>query len=86
MSEVIDNFKRDVDAAFQTADDALANIQADEAKLAKDLADFIKSGPAVSGEDLEKLTVLRNRAVAMADKTKSIADSIPDPPAIPPGV
>ncbi len=91
MSEVIDNFVTGVNAAFDGMKVSLTNIAADEDRLAKQItalfqqiADIIAAGGTLSDADLEKLTVLGNKATEMAASTKAIADAVPDPPPPPP--
>ncbi len=90
MSKQIDDLVVDFSKAFADLSAALDNIAADETRLAqqidalfKQIADLIATGGTLGAEDLEKLSVLRNTAVAMAAKTQQIADSQPDPVAPP---
>lgn len=81
MSEAVDQFVEATTASLNSISGSLANIAADEAALAAQIAELLSSD-GISGEALEKLTIIRNRAQALADQTKGIADSVPDP--IPP--
>ncbi len=90
MSEAIDSFITRVNTSLQQLGDALTNIAADEANLAsqiavltQQIADLVANGGTIGAEDLEKLTILANAAQAMADRTKGIADSVPDPVVVP---
>lgn len=87
MSEQIDNLVTDFNKAFADMGAALDNIAADEANLAKQIdvlfkqiADLIAAGGTLGEADAEKLNVVRIAALAMAERTKSIADAVPDPP------
>lgn len=86
MSEQIDSLVTDFNKAFADMAAALDNIAADEASLAtqidalvKQVGDLIAAGGTLSAADFEALSVVRNAAVAMAEKTKGIADAVPDP-------
>lgn len=78
MSQQVEDFKKAVDAAFKDISDSLDNIVKDEEGLAKQIADFIAAQGSLSPPDLATLTTIAQNAVAMADRTKSIADNVPD--------
>lgn len=86
MSEQIDVLVTDFNKAFADMSAALDNIAADEATLAlqidaltKQIGDLIAAGGTLSAADFDALSVVRNAAVAMAARTKGIADAVPDP-------
>ncbi len=76
--------------AFTTINTSLDNIVADEVNLAKQISDLksqIASGGSVlTPEDQTALDTLATAGDALAAKTKTIADGVPDLPAPPPGV
>jgi hypothetical protein len=86
MSKVID-FAAAATAALAQANVSLDNIIVDETNLAKqiqDLKDQIANGESVlSVEDQAALNAVVVSATALADRTKTAADSVPDLPAPP---
>ncbi len=82
MSQISD-FSTAVTAAFAEIGTSLDNIVADEANLAKqiqDLKDQLIAGGTLSATDLAALKAVSDNATAMAAKSKSIADAVPDLP------
>jgi uncharacterized phage infection (PIP) family protein YhgE len=89
IMSAISDFKTAVDEAFGQVNAGLDNIQADETTLAQQIADLktqIGSGSStLTPEDQAALDAIVTNANAMAARTKSIADSVPDSiPAPPP--
>lgn len=89
MSEQIDGLVTDFNKAFADMGTALDNIATDEANLAKQIdalvkqiADLMAAGGTLSAADFEALSNVRNAAVAMAERTKAVADAVPDPPLV----
>lgn len=85
MSEQIDSFVARVNQSLSDMGTALTNIAADEASLAaqitaltQQITDITTAGGTIGADDLDKLAVLANAAQAMADRTKGIAESVPD--------
>lgn len=86
MSEQVDSLVTDFNKAFADLSASLDNIAADEQRLAdqitaltKQIADILAAGGTLSAADFDALSVVRNAAVAMAAKTKGIADAVPEP-------
>lgn len=86
MSEVVDSLVVDLRAALTDLGGSLTNIAADEQRqadqitaLTKQIADLIAAGGTPGAADIEALTTFRNDMVAMAARTKQLADSVPDP-------
>lgn len=82
MAAAISAFKQAVDQAFAQVNTNLDNIQADEAGLAKQITDLqaqIAAGSSVlTAEDQAALDATVAAANAVAARTKTIADSVPD--------
>jgi hypothetical protein len=73
----ITQFKADVDAKFAVLSGALDNIAADEARI---LAQLQTIPPAdLSPESQSTLAAVVTQLTAMADRSQTLADSIPDP-------
>ena len=88
MNEKIAQFVASVKASFERVFAGLSNIVKDEegqAAKIKELQDQIANNPAdtLSPESQALLDEVALGAQALADKTKEIADSIPDLPAPP---
>ncbi len=88
MNEKLKAFAESVKASFTVVDEGLANIVKDEqgqADAIKKLQDQIANtqGDVLSPESQALLDELAAGAQALADRTKQIADSIPDVPAVP---
>lgn len=86
MSEVVDSLVVDLRAALASVGDSLTNIAADEQRqadqitaLTKQIVDLIAAGGTPGTADIEALTTFRNDLVAMAARTKAIADAVVDP-------
>ncbi len=86
MSEQIDNLVVDFRKALADVGASLDNIAADEQRMADQItalvaqiAEIRAAGGTLSDVDFEKLTVFRNDLVAMAARTKAVADAQPDP-------
>ena len=89
MSAVSD-YAVKANTAFTNINTSLDNIVADEVSLAKQISD-LKSQIAAGGsnltpEDQTALDTLATAGDALATKTKTMADAVPDLPAPPPGV
>ena len=76
--------------AFTEINASLDNVVADEANLAKQIADLKTQigagGSVLVPADQTALDTLAAAGDALAAKTKTIADGVPDLPAPPPGV
>lgn len=87
MSKITD-FAMAVQTQFDTVTGSLDNIVADEANLAKqiqDLKDQIAAGGStLTPTDQAALDLVVTNATALAAKTKSVADNVPDLPTVPP--
>lgn len=88
MSAVTD-FAAAVQIQFDVVNTALDNIAVDETNLAKqiqDLKDQIAVGGSVlTPEDQAALNLVVTNATALATKTKTTADAVPDLPVVPAG-
>jgi uncharacterized phage infection (PIP) family protein YhgE len=89
MSKITD-FAVAATAALTQANTSLDNIVADEANLSKQIADLqaqIANGSSVlTPEDQAALDAVGVSASALADRTKTAADAVPDlptPPSVP---
>jgi len=89
MSAVSD-YAAKANTAFQTISDSLDNIVADESNLAKQITDLkaqiAAGGSTLTPADQTALDTLATAGEALAAKTKTIADGVPDLPAPPPAV
>lgn len=84
MSDIVDSIAANIQQSFSDLGDALTNIAADEATLLQKIEALIAASGSLSAEDLEKLVVIVNAARSLADRTKALADAVPDaapPPA-----
>jgi hypothetical protein len=83
MSKITD-FSTVVQAQFDAVTSSLDNIVSDEANLAKQISDLqaqiAAGGSTLTPEDQAALDTLAANAMALATKTKGIADSVPDLP------
>ncbi len=86
MSEQVDTLVADLRKGLSDVGSSLDNIAADEQRqadqitaLVQQIADLRAAGGPLSDADFESLTVFRNDLVAMAARTKAIADAQPDP-------
>jgi hypothetical protein len=89
MSAVSDYATR-ANLAFTNISASLDNIVTDEANLAKQISDLVAQiaagGSVLIPADQTALDTLAAAGDALATKTKSIADAVPDLPAPPPAV
>lgn len=84
MSEITDSSAATL-AALAQIGTSLDNVAADEANLAKQIQDLKDQiGGGLSPDDKKALQSVLDAATAMAARTKSIADAVPDLPAPPP--
>lgn len=88
MAAAISAFKTVVDQAFAEVNANLDNIQADEAGLAKQIADLqaeVASGSSTLTPEAQKmLDDTLAAANAMVARTKAVADAVPDTVTAPP--
>lgn len=82
MAAAISAFKTAVDQAFAQVNANLDNIQADETALAKQITDLqaqiAAGGSSLTPEDQASLDAAVASATALAARTKTIADAVPD--------
>ena len=89
IMSVITVFADKVNAAFVAINASLGNISTDEANLSKQITDLkaqiAAGGSSLTAADQAALDLVDTNSTAMASRTATIADNVPDLPAPPPG-
>lgn len=79
MNQSISDLNTFIVSALSSINASLDNIQADESALLAKITELTNSN-SLSAEDLAALSAIQSGAQALVDRTKAVADAVPDAP------